>query len=578
MSLLLEYVKKHKGSFLLSFLFIGVSVGSQLIQPNIMSTIINAIVAQDTDKISFYGLVMIGLAVLGFVVGISNTILAAKISQKVGYDLRQRVFSKVQDFSFANVESFSASNLVIRTVNDAQQAQALVMIMLQQLSRIPVLFIGSFVLAILKIPQLWWVPLVVLVLVLFVMMVSFGMMGPKFAGIQRGVERINNIAKENFSGMRVVKSFVQEEQEIDKFTQGSLKLTQDTIYVGVIFSFLMPTFYLVMDGAIAFVVWVMGDIAKADPTIIGNSVSFISYLVMIMMSLLIGGMMVTFASRAFVSVKRIKEVLDTVNTMPLGKDTHPLQQGNIVFDHVSYTYETDEDESISDISFAINHGETLGIIGATGSGKSTLAQLIARIYDPREGAILIDGKDIKTLDDATLRAGVSLVLQRPVLLSGTIADNIRHGKKDASEEDLIRAAKISQAYEFIERLDNTFDAEVYQRGTNFSGGQKQRISIARGVVGNPKVLILDDSTSALDAKSERLVQDALRTQLHDSTKVIVSQKISSIINADKILVLDQGKLVAQGTHRELLDTSDVYREIYATQMGNPKLVEEDEVL
>lgn len=575
MSLLFEYIKKYKGSFILSFTLISISVASQLIQPNIMSNIINAIVSQDTSMISTYGILMIGLAVLGFVVGIANTAIAAKVSQKVGYDLRERVFNKVQGFSFSNVESYSASNLVIRTVNDAQQAQSLIMIMLQQLSRIPILFTGSFVLAIIKVPQLWWVPIMVLVLVLIVMMGSFGMMGPKFGRIQRGVEKINNIAKENFSGMRVVKSFVQEESETNKFTEGSLGLTQDTIFVGIVFSFLMPTFYLIMDGTIAFVVYIMGDMAKMDPAIIGNAVSFISYLVMIMMSLLIGGMMMSFASRAFVSVGRIKEVLDTVNDMEYVSDSREVQSGSIKFSNVSYTYASDEEESVTDVSFEIEHGKTLGVIGATGSGKSTLAQLIARIYDPSSGEILIDELNIKSYEDSKFRSNVAIVLQRPVLFSGTIADNIRQGKQNASEDELIRAAKISQSYEFISKLEKGFNSEVYQRGTNFSGGQKQRISIARGVVSNPKVLILDDSTSALDAKSERKVQEALMEDMNDTTKVIVSQKISSIIHADTILVLDKGRLVAQGTHSELINSSEVYREIYATQMGNPKLVEED---
>lgn len=575
MSLLFEYIKKYKGSFILSFTLISISVASQLIQPNIMSNIINAIVSQDTSMISTYGILMICLAVLGFVVGIANTAIAAKVSQKVGYDLRERVFNKVQGFSFSNVESYSASNLVIRTVNDAQQAQSLIMIMLQQLSRIPILFTGSFVLAIIKVPQLWWVPIMVLVLVLIVMMVSFGMMGPKFGRIQRGVEKINNIAKENFSGMRVVKSFVQEESETNKFTEGSLGLTQDTIFVGIVFSFLMPTFYLIMDGTIAFVVYIMGDMAKMNPAIIGNAVSFISYLVMIMMSLLIGGMMMSFASRAFVSVGRIKEVLDTVNDMEYVSDSREVQSGSIKFSNVSYTYASDEEESVTNVSFEIEHGKTLGVIGATGSGKSTLAQLIARIYDPSSGEIMIDGLNIKSYEDSKFRSNVAIVLQRPILFSGTIADNIRQGKQNASEDELIRAAKISQSYEFISKLEKGFNSEVYQRGTNFSGGQKQRISIARGVVSNPKVLILDDSTSALDAKSERKVQEALMQDMNDTTKVIVSQKISSIIHADTILVLDKGRLVAQGTHSELINSSEVYREIYATQMGNPKLVEED---
>lgn len=575
MSLIFEYIKKYKMSFILSILLVMISVGSQLIQPTIMSNIINAIVSQDTSKIQTLGIGMIAFALIGFIVGITNTALAAKTSQKIGYEIRSKVFDKIQEFSFSNVETFSSGNLVVRTVNDSQQAQSLIMIMMQQLSRIPVLFIGSFVAAILKLPQLWYIPILVFLLVLMVMGISFGKMGPKFGRIQRGVEKINNIAKENFSGMRVVKSFVQEDNEINKFSNASDELTKDTIYVGIVFSFLMPTFYLIMDGSIAFIVYIMGSMAKVNPEIIGNAVSFISYIVMIMMSLLIGGMMLSFASRALVSVKRIQEILDTHNHMIEVSESNKITDGSIRFENVSYTYATDDNESLSDVSFEIEHGKTLGIIGATGSGKSTLAQLIARIYDPQAGTISIGGMPLKDISRHELRSSVSLVLQRPVLFSGTIADNLRQGKKDASLEDMVRATKIAQAYDFIQKLDNQFDSEVFQRGTNFSGGQKQRISIARGIIGNPKVLVLDDSTSALDAKSERLVQEGLRNQLDNTTKVIVSQKISSIVHADLILVLHEGKLVGEGNHKELLDSNEYYREIYATQMGNPKLVEED---
>ena len=567
MKFLWKYVRKNKLSFMLSFLLVGVSVAAMLIQPSIMGSIIDAVARGDIDNITTYGLILVGIALVGLVSGILNTILAARIAQRTGSDIRLELFDKVNEFSYSNIEKFSASNLVVRLTNDSAQAQNLIMILLQTLTRIPIMFVGSLILAMTTIPQLWWIVVLVVILVFAAVMVSFGMMGPKFGKIQMYLERINAIAKENFMGMRVVKSFVQEESEIEKFTKESQMLTKETISVGYIFGLLIPSFFFIMDGGNALALLLVGVLVETDPSIIGASVSFTSYLVMVMMSLMIGGMMVSFSSRAFVSIARIKEVLDTEPDMTFENNDIVLNSGNIEFENVSFVYDGDEEETLRNVSFSINQNETIGVVGATGSGKSTLAQLIARIFDPSEGRILIDDTDLKDLSNEELRKNVSIVLQRPTLFSGTIADNIRHGKRDASYEEMSWAAKIAQAEKFILEEEGGFDAEVYQRGANFSGGQKQRISIARGLVGNPKVLILDDSTSALDAHSEKLVKEALINDLVDTTKVIVSQKISSIVQADKILVLDKGKLVASGTHKELLVSSPTYVEIFETQKG-----------
>ncbi|QIK70614.1 ABC transporter ATP-binding protein [Erysipelothrix sp. HDW6C] len=571
MKLIMKYLKKYKWSIVFSFILVGISVTSQLIQPTIMSDIIQAIVANDTDQITTQGLIMIGLAVAGFAAGIINTIIAARMAQRTGSDIRNDVFDKVQEFSYSNIEKFSASNLVVRLVNDSQQAQSLVMIILQSLTRIPVMFVGSLILAMMAMPELWWIVLVIMFLVIFMVMVSFGIMGPKFGRMQQLIEKINAIAKENFTGMRVVKSFVQEDSEIEKFTGESKRLTKEIIGVGFVFSILMPSFFLIMDGGSAVIMMFIGNMTNLTPAVLGNAIKFINYIVMIMMSLMIGGMMVSFSSRAFVSLKRIQEVLDTEVDMTYEVNDTKLTSGSIKFENVSFTYDELDHPTLEDINFEINHGETLGIVGATGSGKSTLVQLIARIYDPSTGIVTVDNHDLKTISEDELRKNVSLVLQRPTLFSGTIADNIRQGKKDATLEEMKHAAAIAQAMEFIEHEKDGFDAEVFQRGANFSGGQKQRISIARGIVGNPNILILDDSTSALDAKSEKNVKDALKAEMGQTTKVIVSQKISSVVHADKILVLDEGRLVQQGTHRELLETSPVYQEIYETQKGRAML-------
>ncbi len=565
MDLLFEYIKKYKLSFLISFVLVIVMVAAQLKQPEVIAQIIGSIVEGDIDDIIRLGMILIAVAVIGFVMGLINTIIAARIAQKTGSDLRRRVFDKVQSFSYSNIEKFQASNLVVRLVNDTQQAQNLVMIILQTLIRIPVLFIGSFVLAMTVLPQLWWIVVIVLVSVTGSVLLALGMMGPKFGRMQAMIENINAVTKENFLGMRVVKSFVQENNEIDKFNEKSDALTKEILGVGYIFSMLMPFFFLIMDVSVALIVFMAGILAESDPSVLQSTISFVSYVTMIMMSLMIGGMMVSFSSRAFVSIKRIKEVLDTEVDMTYVDESEGIEKGSIEFRNVSFNYHDVEESTLSNVSFTIEHGQTLGVVGATGSGKSTLGQLIARIFDPSEGSILIDGKDLKDISKDHLRSEVSLVLQRPVLFSGSIADNIRQGKKDASLEEMKEAAAIAQALHFIEDEPQGFDSEVYQRGANFSGGQKQRISIARGLVNKPAVLILDDSTSALDAKSEKLVKDALMKEMVNTTKVIVSQKISSIVDADKILVLDQGVLVQEGTHHELLKSSEVYREIYETQ-------------
>ena len=575
MDILGKYIKKYKWWFVASFVLIGTSAAAQLIQPNILATIITAIVQQDTSTITRLGVILIGLALLGFVAGILNTVIAARIAQRVGSELRGEIFEKVQEFSYSNIEKFSASNLVIRLVNDTQQVQNLIMIMLQSLTRIPVMFIGSFILAMTVLPQFWWIVILAIALVGLVVGAAFGKMGPRFGKIQMLIEKINAIAKENFIGMRVVKSFVQEDSEKAKFNTESDILTKETIQIGYIFSIMMPSFFLIMDTGIALVMILVGRSAEVDPSIIGNSVSFISYLVMVMMSLMIGGMMVSFSSRAFVSLGRIKEVMETVRDMDYVSESETIATGDVVFEDVSFAYAEDTPDTLKHISFSVKHGETLGIVGATGAGKTSLVQLMARIYDPSSGRVLIGNQDLKAVSEAVLRQDVALVLQRPTLFSGTIADTIRQGKKDASLEAMQRAADIAQASEFIAKEPKGFESEVYQRGANFSGGQKQRLSIARGLVGNPKVLILDDSTSALDAKSEKKVQEALKTDLPDTTKIIVSQKISSIIHANNILVLDDGELVAQGTQESLMKTSEIYQRIFESQKGKNLFASEE---
>jgi ATP-binding cassette subfamily B multidrug efflux pump len=512
------------------------------------------------------GIILIIVAVVGLVAGILNTILAAKVSQEVASEIRADGFKKIQTFSFADIEKFSTSNLVVRLTNDVNQIQMIVMMTLQTILRIPILFIGSFILAMMTLPKLWWVIILLVVLVFVTVMSLFGLMGKHFTKIQGYIEKVNTIAKENLTGIRVVKSFVQEENETKKFTKVSDKLAKHTITVGNLFSIMIPTFMLISSLAIVVSIYFAADLAKTDIEVIGAIVSFMNYLMQIMMSIIIGGMMMMMASRGMVSLKRLNEVLETEPTLVYKKEnTQPITTGEVVFDHVSFTYNGDDHPTLKDISFSTKAGESVGVVGATGAGKSTLAQMIARMYDPTEGNIYVGEANLKDVAKEDLRENVALVLQKAILFSGTIADNIRQGDKKANEEKMEKASRIAQAKEFIERQADGFMSPVEERGANFSGGQKQRLSISRGVIGDPKVLVLDDSTSALDARSEKLVKEALANELDGTTTFIIAQKISSVVQADNILVLDEGRLVAQGTHKELLKTSDVYKEIYETQ-------------
>lgn len=567
MKLILKHTKGYTWMIGLSIALISGMVLAQMMQPNILRDIINEIALGNMENITSLGLKAIIIAMIGLVSGVANTFIAAKISQTTGHSLREEIFHTIQQFSFNNIEKFSTGNLVIRLTNDVQQVQSLIMMLLQSLTRLPLMFIVSFFMAVSILPELWWVIILLVISLGIIMMITFSFLGPRFGRAQRFLEKVNTVAKENFLGIRVVKSFVQEENEIQKFTKESDSLADQTIKIGYIFSTMMPLITIIADGATILAVYLVGGMVEANPSVVSNIAAFSSYLLRISMAIMIGGAMTSFASRAFISIGRINEVLDTQTDLTFGEADNTEIAGNIKFENVSFCYEDANEETLEQISFEVAAGEMVGIIGATGAGKTTLAQLLARIYDPSAGTIFVGDLPLQSFSESALRKNISIVLQRPILFSGTIAENIRQGKEKATIQEMEQAAKIAQAYEFIEKLPNQFESEVYQRGANFSGGQKQRISITRGVVGNPKILILDDSTSALDAKSEKLVKEAIEAKMKDTTKIIISQKISSIVHADKILVLDEGKLVGMGTHKELVQTNDIYKEIYETQKG-----------
>ena len=565
--MLFQKIKAYKWQVLASLVMTGLMVTSSLLQPRYLQEVLEALLTGDNEAIYTIGFWLILVALIGLVAGGINVVLAAYIAQGVSSDLREDAFRKIQTFSYANIEKFNAGNLVVRMTNDINQIQNVVMMTFQILFRLPILFIGSFILAVVTLPSLWWVLVLMVVLIVAMTGLMMGMMGPRFAKFQTLLERINAIAKENLRGVRVVKSFVREKDQFAKFTQVSDELLGENLYIGYAFSIVQPVMMMISYGAVFLSIWLVAGMAESDPSVVGSIASFVNYLSQIIFTIVMVGFLGNSVTRAMISLRRIREILDTEPAMTFNDVEDEELEGSLSFENVTFTYPNDEEPILKDVSFDIAAGEMVGVVGATGAGKSTLAQLIPRLFDPQQGSIKIGGKDIRTVSEGTLRKTVSIVLQRAILFSGTIADNLRQGKGDATVSEMERAARIAQASEFISRMDLAFESPVEERGTNFSGGQKQRMSIARGIVSNPRILIFDDSTSALDAKSERLVQEALNKDLKGTTTIIIAQKISSVVHADKILVLDQGRLIGQGKHADLVVSNAVYREIYETQKG-----------
>ena len=565
MRLLKPYFKRYKLDLVLAVITVIIMAMAMLFQPTLLSKIVQAISDDNMSKVRHIGLQLLVIAGIGLIAGIVNTIFAARASQGIASDVREAAYRKIQTFSFGNVEQFSAGNLVVRLTNDVQQIQSILMMMLQPLLRMPILFIGGFILAVNSIPKLWWIIVVMVILVGAVSALVMGNMGKRFGMIQGLIDRVNAKAKENLQGVRVVKSFNQEGNEQKRFDDVSDELNHVNLQIGYLFAIIMPAFMFIGQGLMVVAIYFVGNMVGTEPKMLAQITGFTNYLMIIMQAIIVGGMMMTFAARGFVSMGRISEIMDTKSDL-VYKDV-PAQDltGAVEFDDVSFTYPGDDKPTLKHISFKVQPGEMIGIVGATGSGKSSMAQLIPRLFDPTEGTVKVGGVDLKDANESSLRKTVSFVLQRATLFSGKISDNLRQGKPDAQEQDMKRAAQIAQAAEFVERYEDTYEHVVEERSSNFSGGQKQRLSIARGVIGDPKILILDDSTSALDAKSEKLVKEALDNELQDTTTFIIAEKISSVINADRILVLEDGALVAEGAHQELVETSPIYQEIYKTQ-------------
>ena len=571
MKLLLPYFKRYKKDVFAALVMIVFSAFATLYQPRLLQQVQNELMADQQQAVIRDTALLIGLGLLSILTGVLNVYFASRITQGVVSDLREDTYAKIQTFSLANVQQFSSESLSVRLINDMQQIMNMIMTIFMQLIRMPLILVGSIVLAVVTIPRYWWAIVVLLSLMLALGTVAIRQMTAMFDQFQMYMDKLSGRAGEFLQGVRVVKSFNQGSQEIAKFNQDSDELNEVNIKVGYWFSTIMPGAQLISYLVISLVVYLIGTSILQHPSDVAVISPYVNYVLTMLFAILIVGMAVMQISRGNVSLRRIQEVMDTKPDVVFNeKAPTDVLGGSIEFDDVSFTYPDGTKPVLKHISFKVQPGQMVGIVGATGSGKTTLAQLLARLYDPTTGTVKIGGSDLRQVNETALRKTVSYVLQKAILFSGTIADNLRQGKQDATPYELERAAQIAQANEFIQRYDETFDHEVEERSANFSGGQKQRLSIARGIIAGSPILILDDSTSALDAESEKLVQQALEKQLPETTTVMIAEKIVSVMHADKILVLDEGRLAAEGTHEELLKISPIYQEIYQTQRAKER--------
>ncbi len=577
-----KYIKPYLSAFILGPLFMIVEVVGEVILPKFMALIINygcgqmeGVEAKGSGYIILIGAAMIGSALLMMLGGILGAYFAIKASVNFAADLRSDIFVKIQKFSFANIEKFSTGSLVTRLTNDITNVQNMISMALRMCLRAPGMLIGGLIMAFILNAKLALVMVVVLPLLMITLGIVIKVAFPRFNRMQDGIDHLNTRVQENITNQRVVKSFVRDDHERQTFDEANEGLKNKTLKAIGVVIFTLPLMTLAMNVTTLGVVWFGGKQIITGDMPIGDLTAFTTYVVQILMSLMMLSFVIIQGSRAIVSSKRICEVLDEEIDLSDETAAHPelkVESGKIEFKNVGFKYyKKHKDYVLKDISFVINPGETVGIIGSTGSGKSTMVQLIPRLYDCDEGQILVDGVDVKDYSLYNLREGVSMVLQKNVLFSGSIADNLRWGDMDASDDEVKKMAEIAQADLFIKDFEDGYERDLGQGGVNVSGGQKQRLCIARALLKNPKILILDDSTSAVDTATEAKIRTNLKDYLPMATKLIIAQRISSVMDADKIIVMEEGSIVGMGTHAELLKSNQTYKEICFSQLSEKEV-------
>ena len=572
-----KYIKPYAAYFITGPLCMIVEVVGEIFMPYFMAQIINNYSAGNLTIGSSLGY-MIGMVLTALAMmlgGVGGAYFGAKASVNFAADIRNDVYKKVQAFSFANIDRFSTGSLVTRLTNDVTQLQNFVNMVLRMALRAPGMMIGALVMSIALEPRLSMIFLVSMPVLLVAIFIITKMGFPRFTKMQTKIDGLNSTVQENITNVRVVKSFVREDFEQQKFAAANSDLKKTGMGAMKVMIFLQPIMSLCMYATIIAAVWFGSKLVMNSGMAVGNLSAFITYVTQILMSLLMVTMLFMFSSRAMASARRISEVLD--EPLDLSDETAKpkdltLNRGKIEFKKVDFRYyKTSKDAVLSNIDLTIEPGQTVGIIGSTGCGKTTLVSLIPRLYDCDKGQVLVDGVDVRDYSLYNLREGIGMVLQKNVLFSGSISDNLRWGDLNATDEQITDAAKKAQADMFVKSFPNGYETILDQGGTNVSGGQKQRLCIARALLKHPKILILDDSTSAVDTATEANIREAFANELSDATKIIIAQRISSVKEADKIIVMDDGKIVGEGTNDDLLKNNETYREIYYSQIDKEEL-------
>lgn len=565
-----KYITPYLSAFIIGPLLMITEVLGEILLPKFMSMIINNGVAnRDTHYIVFMGTVMVFTTFIMAAGGIGGAYYSAKASISFTSDLRDDLFAKVQEFSFKNIDTYSTGSLVTRLTNDIQQIQNVMMLILRLALRAPGMFVGALIMAFLMNAQLAVVILVVIPLLTIAIAMILKAAFPRFTVMQKKLDALNSGIQEALTNVRVIKSFVREDFQEKKFQEMNKDLKESSLSAMNVVIVTMPVMMLAMNVTTLAVVWYGGNIIIAGNMQVGDLTAFTTYIVQILMSLMMLSMVFLQSSRAMASVKRVNEIMDTEIDLT---DAHAsrkdllVTEGRVEFRNVDFSYRDNMNELVlEDINFTAEPGQMIGIIGSTGSGKTSLVQMIPRLYDATRGQVLVDGVDVREYSLRNLREGVGMVLQKNVLFSGTIEENLRWGQEDASEEEIRAAAEYAQANSFVAGFTNGYNTDMGQGGVNVSGGQKQRLCIARTLLKHPKILILDDSTSAVDTATEARIRACFSTELRDTTKIIIAQRISSVEEADRILVLDDGRIIGQGTHEELLKDCEAYQEICYSQ-------------
>lgn len=572
---LIVFMAPYRAWALIAPALMALEVAMDLAQPRLLQTIVDQGIAPNNMALVLHTLVlMIGVALVGAVGGIGCTVYATRAAQAFGADVRGALFRQVQRLSFADLARFETGRLVTRLTNDVEQVQEAAAMLLRILVRAPLLVIGSLIMAVITSPRLSLLIFALSPPLMAVFVIVTRRAHDLFTVVQDRLDRVNTTMLENLAGVRVIKAFVRSAYEIERFRHANEDYMRETVRASVIVSTMMPIMMLIINLGTVGVLWFGGVMVRAGDVQVGQVLAFINYLMEMLSSLMMVGMLLMRVARADASAERVLEVLDTEPSVQDAPDARPLPSitGRVQFDHVSFSYDGDGGEPVlRDVGFTVEPGETVAIIGATGSGKSTLVHLIPRLYDATAGRVLVDGHDVRTVRQDDLRRVTATVLQETVLFTGTIRDNIRYARPEADDEQVEAAARVAQAHDFIIGFPEGYDTMVGQRGVNLSGGQKQRLAIARALICEPTILIMDDCTSAVDATTEVAIVEALQRWSGACTRFVITHRVGSVLGADRILVLDGGSIAADGTHAELLAESPLYREIVASQLGTEEV-------